>query len=123
MIDLLKIGSSAISFSSSDFAGLKESECQAEPMSSIKRDSTSLPRECLAREICENFLYGFKGAPSAWRRVTAHAATAGELAYMAESGRNAPRGTHRTTRRPLALGRQPTAAAAEARIPAARRTS
>jgi len=40
-----------------------------------------------------SFLYGFKGAPSApraWRRVTAHAATAVELTHITESGRDAP---------------------------------
>jgi hypothetical protein len=38
---------------------------------------------CLA-PVCENFLYVFKGArsaPRAWRRVTAHAVTAAELAH------------------------------------------
>jgi hypothetical protein len=45
--------------------------------------------------IGENFLYVFKGArsaPRAWRRVTVHAATTGELAHAAEPGRDAPAG-------------------------------
>ena len=70
--------------------------------------------------IGENFLYVFKGArsaPRAWRRVTAHAATAGELAHQQKAGATRPRGTRRTTRRPLALARKRTAAAAEARTP------
>ena len=74
----------------------------------------------------ENFLYVFKGArsaPRAWRRRTAHAIRRGKLAQTAESGRDAPAGgTRRTSRRPLALPRQRTAAAAEARPVATRRT-
>jgi len=49
--------------------------------------------------------------------VTTHAIRRKELAYTAESGRDAPAGTRRTTRRPLALVRKPTAAAAEAQTP------
>jgi hypothetical protein len=68
----------------------------------------------------ENFLYVFKGArsaPRALRRVAAHTASAGELAHTARSGRDAPAGTRSIRRRPLALPRQRTAAAAEARTP------
>jgi len=83
-------------------------------VSSIKRDST-----CPAPAGCDNFLYGFKGArsaPRAWRRFTAHA-TGGRAGSHSKSGRDAPAGTRRTTRRSLALVRKHTAAAAEVRTP------
>jgi hypothetical protein len=83
--------------------------------------STATPWSCVPLVLsCENFLYGFKGASSAPRLAARDRARdpAGELAHTAGSGRDAPAGTRRTMRRPLALVRKPTAAAAEARTPA-----
>jgi hypothetical protein len=89
---------------------------QRKPRAAGRRQRTLSDGRC---PIGENFLYVFKGAPSApraWRHVTAHA-TRRESWRKAEGGHDTPAGTHRTTQRPLALARKRTAAAAEARTP------
>ena len=55
-----------------------------------------------------------RAAPSGEYPRTRHG---GKVGAHSKSGRNAPTGTRRTTRRPLALPRQRTAAAAELRTP------